>query len=431
MRDKFLRFATKTFKNRREGKLITSLDPLRITSSALLILRFTSSIYPTRPLRDSLQELFSENEPLFSPARRNTRVAVTSCKEKGATLCFITNYNRPTRINEQDFEREDDNAKEWKIWEAGMATSAAPFYFRPFERESVRKDYVDGALAANFPVPVALEEVARIWQGLDGNKPLLDILVTVGTGIQAQGGRPLPTFLKIGGAEEVWHNLNNNMNSEKNWCKFKRTHGKDAEFIGRLHRLNSQLEEPIMMLDDQRRMHQICEDLERHPKASPSHLTAAHSLIANLFFFEPNASQKERQPANRKALAGTIRCRLARDSAALKELVMRIDGFWYQQGSTATTTTSSNWASDERSWAPIELSNQDLNQVRTNKQWLRIKHTIVSSAEAGEAQQVIAVRLRKRLLDPPNAQVADTSNLIPISGFPASFNSLQKKAKGR
>jgi predicted acylesterase/phospholipase RssA len=429
MRDKFLIFASKAFKYRREGPLITALDPLRITSFTLLVLRLTNSIYPTTPLRESLQDLFGETENIFSPARRTVRVAVTSCKEKATTFCFITNYNRPTLSNEQDFEREDDNAKEMKIWEAGMATSAAPFYFRPFEMESVKKDYVDGALEANFPVPVALDEVARIWQGPDGNKAQLDILVTVGAGIQVKERSSLPTVLRIGGAEEVWYNFHNNMNSEKNWCRFHQTHVKDSELDGRVYRLNVRLEPPYVMLDDHRKMHQIYECLKRPSKLLPLYLSVAEALIANLFFFKPNVTQKERYTAGRKTLVGTIRCPLARDSPALKELVMRIDGFWHRELHTATT---SFWVRNEQLWTPIELSNYELNQVRTNKKWLRIAHTIVSSAEAGEVQHVIAVRLRRRrLLDQQSAQLPDISDLIPISGFPASFNSLQKKAKGR
>jgi hypothetical protein len=49
------------------------------------------------------------------------KVAVTSSKDNGINKCLITNYNRPTLDDNLDFEREDENGKEMKIWEAAIA----------------------------------------------------------------------------------------------------------------------------------------------------------------------------------------------------------------------------------------------------------------------------------------------------------------------
>ena len=134
---------------------------------------------------------------------RVTRVAVTSTKDDGATACLINNYNRlqiepQTDSSKQKwdieldtyyedrrnsgFEREENDARDMKAWEAGLATSAAPFYFRPFVKEETGKDYVDGALHSNLPISDAVSEAKYIWPELQSSYP--DILLSVGTGIE-------------------------------------------------------------------------------------------------------------------------------------------------------------------------------------------------------------------------------------------------------
>ena len=66
---------------------------------------------------------------------------------------------------EDDFEREDKDKLEMRTWEAGLATAAAPFYFPEYYKPETKKDYVDGALHANFPGAYALEEMDKILYG--------------------------------------------------------------------------------------------------------------------------------------------------------------------------------------------------------------------------------------------------------------------------
>src|SRR5579862_508641 len=183
MKTKFTELAKETFKNRREGPVLTVMDPLQVASKALLLLRLLHSIYPTSPLKRGLMQLFGERLNLFSSAtvqqqQRSTRVAVTSTKDTGAQRCLITNYNRPNfKSNgniepEDDFEREDEDEKEMKVWEAGLATAAAPFYFRPFDKGETSKNYIDGALHANLPIEYALEEMDNLWAKVDGGVTL-------------------------------------------------------------------------------------------------------------------------------------------------------------------------------------------------------------------------------------------------------------------
>ena len=135
LKEKFSELAKATFKYRREG-VLTILDPLQITSRTLMLLRIWESIYSSNPLKNGLMSLFGENLSLYSSARvqqqqRPTRVAVTSTKDTAANRCLITNYNRRDVSCGDDFEREDEDEKELKVWEAGLATAAGPFYLPP------------------------------------------------------------------------------------------------------------------------------------------------------------------------------------------------------------------------------------------------------------------------------------------------------------
>ena len=207
VRQRFETLSEDVFKHKHGGALLSLLDPLGWAAKVLMVLRVTESMYRTKPLRKALHSFLSEDRMLFTSnpkAReaRATRVAVTSTKDDAATACLITNYNRPQidrQISKQagwgndldgyvedrrnaDFEREDRDSKEMKAWEAGLATSAAPFYFKPFVKEETGKDYVDGALHSNMPVSYALAEMRNIWPELGKCNP--DILLSVGTGIQ-------------------------------------------------------------------------------------------------------------------------------------------------------------------------------------------------------------------------------------------------------
>jgi hypothetical protein len=130
LKQEFISLATKTFENSKGG----ALDPLKLVSKAFMIFRIWDSLYPTDQLKAGLQVLFGAKGNLFSSAVRTVRVAVTSAKDNGAEKCLIANYNRPDLSSSQDFEREDEADKDMKIWEAALATAAAPFILRNSKR---------------------------------------------------------------------------------------------------------------------------------------------------------------------------------------------------------------------------------------------------------------------------------------------------------
>ncbi|KAN0072294.1 hypothetical protein V8E54_009223 [Elaphomyces granulatus] len=392
MKTKFTELATATFKLRREGAL-TIFDPLQITSKTFMLLRIYESIYRTTPLKNGLVRLFGENLNLFSSTQvkqqqRSTRVAVTSTKDTAANRCLITNYNRPDFSSGDDFEREDKDEKEMKVWEAGLATAAAPFYFRPFEKAETMKNYVDGALHANLPIQYALEEMANLWPNF-GSETLLDALVSVGTGIQKKD-LDIPKILEIGGFKQI----------------------SMEDMVARQMDGSASGPSPLAM-----------------------HIAkAADILTASLFFFEPdpfsladtNFGGSAAAASGRCELKGSIRCRLARNSQELKKLLNIVDGFWKREIKNASPLVSPGLASmslEDNNWTQVKLKGNWKNRVRTGGAWFNVDCTI-STHEPTEMQQVIAVSL----LPPKEEEKHYSYKPLPISGFPISFKELQRRA---
>ena len=437
MKEKFLELATNTFKYRREG-YFGILDPLKVTSKALMLLRIYDSVYRTGPLKEGLRRLFGDVN-LYSSARaqqhqRSTRVAVTSTKDTAANRCLITNYNRPGYNRSgfsggEDFEREDDDEKEMKVWEAGLATAAAPFYFRPFEKPETMKNYVDGALHANLPIAYALEEMANVWPDLDAQTSL-DALVSVGTGIQLREIE-IPSVLQIGGFKEICTNFQNNINTERIWEKFINHPSLPTRVRRKIYRLNAHIKDTSIALDDWDKMgametmiaEQMC-DSAGHPSPLSSYIAKVGDILtASLFYFEPDSSSLARpifagSTQNRRfELAGTIRCRLARQSQELRRLLYLVDSFWHREVCDETQIP------DPNGWNQIDIPEDCRNAVRAAGAWFSVPCTI-STFEPTDMLQVIAVTLI------PPKEEADyyLKRPFPISGFPISFSDLQKKA---
>jgi predicted acylesterase/phospholipase RssA len=457
VKTKFTELATETFKHRREGAVLTVIDRLQVASKTLLLLGFFQSVYPTSPLKRGLVKLFGENLKLFSSAmvqkeQRSTRVAVTSTKDTAAQRCLIANYNRPgSKSNgniepEDDFEREDEDEKEMKVWEAALATASAPFYFRPFEKAETLKNYIDGVLHANLPIEYALEEMDNLWAKADGDVTL-DALISVGTGIQKKE-LDIPKILEIGGFKPIFTSFHNNINSQRLWEAFINKPTIPPEVRGRVHRLNAYIKGDYVRIDDYKKMGIIEETVAQQMEESadmPSPLSrdiarAADILTASLFFFEPNppnyGDKDFGMPTSggRHELKGSIRCRLARDSQELKRLVDIIEGFWHREVLKSALyrprededepMLSAEKSSLERSrWTPIELAGGWKNDVRTGGAWFRVDCTILTY-DPTEAQQIIGVTLTP----PREERQRYVFDPVPISGFPISLKRLRSKA---
>lgn len=440
MREKFTELATATFKRRREG-MLSNLDPFKIASKVMMLLRLYESVYPTTPLREGLKRLFGENLNLYSSARiqqqqRSTRVAVTSTKDTAATRCLITNYNRLDFSSGDDFEREDDDGKEIKVWEAGLATAAAPFYFRPFKKEETSKDYVDGALHANLPIKYALEELANLWPNSDCDTSL-DVLVSVGTGIQ-QKELDIPSILKIGGFQQIYTNFQANLDTDRLWRELIKNFSYPTQTRNRIQRLNAEIEGDYVALDEYKKMKamenmvgQQLEQIDDEPSPLATKVAkVADILIASLFFFEPDVSKladgKFGDPAAARTyqLNGSIRCRLMKNSQELKRLLNIVDGFWQQEVTKRASSIKSSSIEENNDFTRISFSNSERNRIMMGDAWFKV-NCIMSTQDPIEMQQVIAITLH-----PTNEEEkANLPEKIPISGFPISFHDLQKKAK--
>ncbi|EON61597.1 hypothetical protein W97_00812 [Coniosporium apollinis CBS 100218] len=426
MKTEFLELAKATFETQRGG--FGKVDPFKLTARFLMILHITESIYRRTPLRNSLKRLFGENTRLFSHSSRSARVAVTSTKDKAANRCLISNYNRPSLDEADDFEREDEDTKEMNVWEAGLATAAAPFYFRAYSKPETQKDYIDGALHSNFPGMYALEEVNRIWAIEHAKTPTLDFLLSVGTGLQDREVK-IPTPLRIGGFDAICTTFHNNLNSERLWREFHDNPGIPARVRRNSHRLNAKIMGEYVNLDDYRKMKdldamvsdQMRSDCGKLPDLASQIANLAEILVANLFFVEPDEDPAAARSA-KKALSpsqhtffGSIRCRLPFNSPGLKALVNKVRGFYH-----AENPRHGNEGLNRLDWKEIPFTSEQRNGVRTQKKWFAVDF-MISTFDPNDTEQVIAVAFKDQAQDMRRS----------ISGFPITLKELKIKAAGR
>ncbi|KAM0716770.1 hypothetical protein Q7P37_008215 [Cladosporium fusiforme] len=342
MKTRFLDMARKAFQNQRQSMMDWDL-PTLITNT-LVLFGLSRSIYPTTPLRQCLQELFGSDTPLFGPlastSRRDTRVAVTSVKSDGEQLCLITNYNRQNMAEDEwgGIQREDQGANELRVWEAGLATAAAPLYFKAFFKPETKKYYLDGGLKANFPGEKALAEMSTIWTvktKLEVVKPHLDLMVTVGTGVQQQD---LHIPFAAGGINKMVKIFSENLDSDHMWQEFRKK--QDEKHASRTVRLNTSLPTAkYIAFFDYRLMDSIADHVSAEGTSDPQLkdliTSVASRLLASLFFFQPHdlAEPISRSGQGAAACSGYIRCRLAKGSPELTALVSKVTAFWLKTSS--------------------------------------------------------------------------------------------------
>jgi len=79
------------------------------------------------------------------------------------------------------------------IWEACLATSAAPIFFEPFTLHDSKVTFADGALRLNNPIREVVNEAGRVWKDRE-----LGCVVSIGTGWMKTSEVParLDKFLK-------------------------------------------------------------------------------------------------------------------------------------------------------------------------------------------------------------------------------------------
>jgi predicted acylesterase/phospholipase RssA len=408
--------------------LIDRMDPYNIIRKAGMFLRVNKSLYSPSTLQTVLTETFSTDAKLFSLIQASgmsysTKVAVTAAKDASATRCLFASYNRPDLRGSHDFEREETDSTEIKIWEAARATSAAPFFFPPFIR--VGTEYVDGGLYANCPAEVALLEKDNIWA--ENNAPL-DVLVSIGTGTQNRPDR-IPSIIRVGGFEKIMATFFRSLETDPMWKQLvDRTRDRTTE--GRLLRLNPKLEGNYIALDDTRKMENLEEMVESQLKDSSFKTIlqqTANMLLASLFFFEPDENYASLATINPYPLMpyaidphripGTIRCRLRGGSQELINLLEKVDSFWYWYPEIHHALGPEDLNSEQHhSWYKVpgfeNWRNDMFNSHRTSS-FFRLPHEFHSTSRF---LLVLAVSWK------------DNDAKYPISGFPMTMEDLLQRA---
>jgi predicted acylesterase/phospholipase RssA len=449
MMDFFTDISTKTFSN----SIVK-----RITKFALMVLRISESVFSSDALRQGLQDHFKPKDTaLFAPALHTnimssgTRVAVTSAKDMGQTACLITSYNHPsssissTASSTLVLEREEATEKDMKIWEAALATSAAPFWLLPFEKAETRTKYIDGAVYANCPAQVAYSEMEKIWPG-DGAS--LDTLVSIGTGMQkAKSAEDVPALVNMGFFVSIRAMFQRQLDSKSSWASFRDTSA-PAAVRGRLRRLDPPLgREDYVELYDWRKMDELKRTVEiwADGDAKGQIREIANTLLAGLLFFEPDGEVATGQLAtitkhfladpSRETLAGSIRCRLGHGTPELKKLLGEmVEHFaYYHLPPSANGSSSSTDALQAVARVPEAM-------------WEKVRYTVrgrdarpsemmyTEVVDAGTVQKfrlpyTFSVKKGSLGLHVLAVKLARCEQLVPISGFPSTHADLVRRSK--
>lgn len=425
----------------------------KIATAAFMVLRIADSVFSADHLRKGLQDHFHPQETaLFAPAMHTgimssgTRVAVTSAKDMGQTACLITSYNHPSSNTSSGntllVEREENADKDMKIWEAALATSAAPFYLPHFEKPDTATKYVDGAVYANCPAQVAYSEMEKLWP--DNGAPL-DTLVSLGTGLQRRKpADDVPSLVNMGFFVSLRAMFQRQLDSKSSWAAFRDTSA-PAAVRCRLRRLDPPLgREDYVELYDHRKIDDLRDSVARWcaDDAAGEVEEIANTLLANLFFFEPDDIHTGSSPSGTRTylsdptldtLPGSIRCRLGHGTPELKRLLGEIvEGFYHVQLAPSPANTAVDVLREvarlpETRWEKIgfRIRGRDARPGEvlfsdtvggSTVQKFRLPYSF-GVRKGSAALQVLAVKLNR------------CEHLVPISGMPSTFGELGRRAK--
>lgn len=426
----FKSFASATFARPQAGRLLTRIGLGHFITSVVMSCGLYQALFDSAPLQAGLKKFFGDHTSLFGSARTrhhqcSTRVAVIATKEFGEKPHLITSYNRSKVGADSDFDREDDETKGMKIWEAGLATSAAPVYLPPFKKAETGIVYFDGALHMNCPAPGAVEEVRKIWPE---HTPSVDVLLSIGTGIQ-EAEVKIPKAIRIGGFAEICRSFHRQLDCEHQWDQFVAS-GASTSIRDRLYRLNPPIDEHLQKVtlwqwDKMDKLEAMVERQMEETVWASRVSEVANALLANLFYFEPAfeaapsfvdlASTGRRQTEAVTEIQGTIRTRLRHGSLELRRLLNRVGGLSYTKLSALSREKTSSAPVKYEPWAEITAFTTIKEQVKQSRQPFRVP---VRFSEESEAKSIlVAVRFK------------DSRVPVPISGFPASLHELHTKAK--
>jgi hypothetical protein len=431
----FSEVSEKTFSQTTAG-FLSKFGPLKkVTTYALMVLRLAESVFSPEALKEGLKKYFNDYETsLFAPALHSqpstTRVAVTSAKDLGQTTCLITSYNHPLGNPANNLEREEDSEKDMKIWEAALATSAAPFFLPPFDKKETNTQYVDGAVYANCPADVAYGEMEKLWPN---NGASLDFLVSLGTGDQKAKDNETPTLVNLGFFVSIRAMFQRQLDSKSSWAKFEQQTA-PQNIRSRLYRLDPPLKGEHVELYEYKRLQELSDSATKWTKNAAATLIQeiANTLIANLFFFEPDDLEATHSPVLKQrhlsdpsynVLTGSIRCRLSHGSPQLERLLGEmVEGFSSAQmtsDNTADVGRVQNWTevlhpAGQNRLVDVMVSEPQPAGYVVKK--FRLPFTFVVKKN-NSMFHILAVKLKRY------------EKRIAISGFPSTIDDLERRSK--
>lgn len=427
----FRKVSADTFSKTNAGWLSQFTPLKKFATYSLMFFRIVDSMYPSDELVKGAKTFFGDTS-LFAPALSRlpqaTRVAVTSAKDMGDTECLITSYNHPEPNPNAIFEREEDTKKDMRIWEAALATSAAPPYLAAFEKEETKTTYVDGAVYANCPAQVALTEVENLWPH---NGAQLDTLLSLGTGVQGPKDRKIPSIVNFGFFRAVRGMIQRQLDSKSTWETFSRQHA-PANIRSRLRRFDPPLKGDYIDIYDCAKLPDLVDAASLWVEGSGKSMIEemANILIANLFFFEPDSEELVHPDTHLQApsevyetLPGSIRCRVAYDNPDLKKLLSKIvSGFYYAEvdsNDIDEVTRVQNWKSiHSRNTIPADMVVSEIGYNGRSIEKFRLPYRLTVK-KPSQAYQTLGVKLRR------------SDKIMAISGFPCKLSDLQKRSKMR
>jgi patatin-like phospholipase/acyl hydrolase len=125
-------------------------------------------------IKGAVKEKLKDENAIMLDDKNACKVFVVSCRDEAvnnAQAVHLRTYINPLLPSSYSYT-------DWKIWEAGRATSAAPTYFDYLEKDGYT--YTDGGLRFNNPVMELLIEASSLYP-----KNSYACLVSIGTGLQS------------------------------------------------------------------------------------------------------------------------------------------------------------------------------------------------------------------------------------------------------
>ena len=128
-----------------------------------------SPIFSSGVIKKTAMQTYGKDTRMTDMEKPRVIITTVLADRNPPTLHMICNYG--------EARNEQKPPSEWKVWEACLATSAAPHLFPPFEDK-----FHDGGVMANNPTLDAMSEIVN-QADRDGSDAKLALVASIGTGV--------------------------------------------------------------------------------------------------------------------------------------------------------------------------------------------------------------------------------------------------------